>query len=487
MASTRAPSRPVLLIVSDRPLVWTGFKSPVRDVRRWIGERESDEERSSPTNFTGDPTDSETYRWTESASELSAVVDLQDAGRAAGAVAALRRTRPEAGVLIITADGGLATPDIAGSRRLAWTDALRVDLEGELLQLEAVRRLNELRKFADGDGDVAILVHPDPDPDALASALALRALLQRSADSTPIVTLGAMTRPENRRMASLLRIRVTEITAAELHMLERVIAVDCQPHLGQIGDRPRLAIIDHHPRIEEADADFTDVQPGVGATATLMTQYLRLDDEYRFAQPLATALLYGIKSDTDSLARGCVAADVDAYAFLQNRADLALLRTLERPSYALATARSYGCALANLASQDDIAAVFLGRLADNDAHVLADVADFCIGLDQVTWAVAGALIDSEIVLAIRRLGATPGAGDLAESLTHANGSGGGHPAMARARFAPEGVWAELGETADAAAAERLLELVKEGIGRLRASLRSSRPAHQATTPSAAHE
>lgn len=484
---TPETTRPLLLIVSDRPHVWVGYRSPDREVRRWVGERDSDEERAAATNFTGDPTDPETYRWALASRDLSAVVDLHDDERARGAIDALRRIRPEAAVLVITANDDVDAGEIEVSRRLAWTDALRGDLEAELRQLEAKRRLHELRKFAEGDGDVPILLHPDPDPDALASALALRALLRRDPDSTPVITTGDMTRAENRRMAELLRMRVTRVTQDEVQRLARVIAVDFQPHFDMAEDTPRLAIIDHHPVDEQPAAEFRDVRPEYGATATMMTEYLLLEDARRIAEPLATALLYGIKTDTDSLSRGTIPADVQAYALLQGRADLALLRRLERPSYTMETARNYGTALTNLHRDDELAVAYMGRLDERDRHALTDVADFCLGLNEVTWAAAAAEIDGYIALAIRHLGGSDGAGKLARRLAARGGSGGGHATMARALVPVCDEWAELPRLDAAAASVRLAELVRAQIEELGVNRRSSHQARPATIPSSANK
>ena len=474
--------QPVLIVVSDRPFVWKGFHSPVRDVRRWVGERDSDEERSSARNFTGDPTAPETYRWTEKFSELSAVVDLQDEVRAQGAIDALRSVRPGAAVLVISADDDVNAEEIEISRRLAWTDALRGDLEVELKQLEAKRRLAELRKFAEGDGDVPILVHPDPDPDAIASALAVRALIRRHPDHSPIITPGEMTRPENRRMCELLRTRATVVTMEEVSKLQRVIAVDFLPDFSELSDQPRLAVIDHHPHEKFPEMEFSDIRPDYGATATMMTEYLRLEDERRIAEPLATALLYGIKTDTDSLARGSIAADVHAYAFLQNRADLTLLRRLERPSYSAETARSYGSALSHLAIENDAAVAFMGRLTEDDAHVLADIADFCLALEEITWSAAAAIIEENLIVTVRHLGGAPGAGDVAKQLAARGGNGGGHDTMARAVLPLEGEWEKFTSEDVAATSKALLELLSAELEQLQGQSSINSPSSSGESP-----
>jgi nanoRNase/pAp phosphatase (c-di-AMP/oligoRNAs hydrolase) len=475
MSKVKTERRPILLLISDRPFVWAGFHSHDRQLRRWIGEREADE-GGADTTFTGDPTDPATYEWARASEEISAVVDLQDPERAAGAVGALRAVRPETGVLLIAGNANVELPDLEICRRIGWTDALRRLLEEELQKLERLRRLHELRRFA-GDGIVPILLHPDPDPDALASALALRALLRKKPDDTPIITPGDITRPENRRMSELLRMRVTEVTAEEIEKLERVIAVDFQPHF-ESGTGPRLAIIDHHPIDRKCVAEFADIRPEYGATATMMTEYLRLDDERRIAEPLATALLYGIKTDTDSLGRGAIASDVTAYAFLQDHADLALLRKLERPSYSTETACRYGEALKHLVSQEALAVVYLGDVAADDAHVLADIADFCLALEEITWSVAAAIIDDKLVMTIRNLGGgSKGAGDLARKLAAQGGTGGGHETMARAMLELREPWHRLAEMDADDGSAHVLAHVCGALNDV-VSRRSSPPAHQ---------
>jgi nanoRNase/pAp phosphatase (c-di-AMP/oligoRNAs hydrolase) len=121
-----------------------------------------------------------------------------------------------------------------------------------------------------------------------------------------------------------------------------------------------------------------------------------------------------------------------AYAFLQDRADLTLLRKLERPAYSIETARLFGAALTDMATAGDLAVVYLGTIADDDAHVLAEIADFGLSLSEITWAVAAAIIDNELVITIRHLGSAPGAGDLAKTMIANGGQGGGHVTMARA-------------------------------------------------------
>ncbi len=134
-------------------------------------------------------------------------------------------------------------------------------------------------------------------------------------------------------------------------------------------------------------------------------------------------------------------ADVRAYGFLQSRADVELIRRIERPSYSLSLLHTYGRALAAVAVDNSVAATFAGGVSEGDSHIVAELADLCLSLDGVCWAVAGAVVDEEVVLSVRHLDTNhengekaSGAGELARRLAGKEGRGGGHATMARATW-----------------------------------------------------
>ena len=294
------------------------------------------------------------------------------------------------------------------------------------------RRVHELRAFARGTQVVPILIQPAPDPDGMASAMALRVLLHRKEDQSPIISLGEVTRPENQRMAELIGLRVVRVTEAELKGFKRVVAVDTQPAPAE--SRTHFAVVDHHPVREGYTADFVDIRPEYGAAATIVTEYLRVGDEERITPRLATALIYGIRTDTEVLRRGTIAADIEAYAFLQGLADQELLRKIGRPAFSEPALRAVGHALASMRKQGDIAVAWVGRLDDRASHVLPNLADFCLAMEGVAWSAAAGLVGQQLVINIRHVGGGMGAGELAVALAEEPGMGGGHRSMARVAF-----------------------------------------------------
>src|SRR5690606_589107 len=115
-------------------------------------------------------------------------------------------------------------------RRLMLPDIFEEFCAFQLLDTLNVKRVERIRSlFADGK-KIHILLQHDPDPDAIGSALALRELLGRNRATTPIVTFGEITRPENLAMIRLLDIQIDRITPDDLHKDgARLALVDVQP------------------------------------------------------------------------------------------------------------------------------------------------------------------------------------------------------------------------------------------------------------------
>src|SRR6266700_3480071 len=102
-------------------------------------------------------------------------------------------------------------------RHLQLADIFEEFCASQLLDTLNIKKVERVRSlFADGR-KVHILLQHDPDPDAIGSALALRELLGRNRATTPIVTFGSITRPENLAMIRLLDIQIDQISYEDLH------------------------------------------------------------------------------------------------------------------------------------------------------------------------------------------------------------------------------------------------------------------------------
>ncbi len=460
-----AGAAPVLVIVSEHPELFAAVHPRDREVHQWRPHLPDGAASARVGLFAGDPTRPETYAAVAGAGrETVALLDLRGHEQALAAVRAVRAVAPDTAFVVLCEGDAPELPDDAVARRVSWSDLLRLDLETELVRLDLRRRVRRLRAFADGASILPILLQDDPDPDGIASALAVRRLLRRRSSNAPIVSLGRITRPENRRMVELLRIGVTQVTAAELRRFDRLVAVDVQP-VALEGAASRLAVIDHHPPEDHYAAEVADIRADYGATATILTEYLRADDERRIGRRVATALLYGVQTDTARLSRGVAPADIDAFAFLHARADHALLQRIARPACPAEAMRAFGRALAEVEADRDLAVAYLGPLPPEQAHVLADLADFCLSMEGAVWVAVGALVDGDLVITLRHQGGDPGAGALAHRLAGTAGTGGGHASMARVILPPEPASDLLGAPPARAPASALAAAVRRALER----------------------
>lgn len=190
------------------------------------------------------------------------------------------------------------------------------------------------RVLADYD-DVGVLMHPDPDPDAMACALAVQELAAETKTEATLYYPGEIRHHENRAFETVLDVNFENVEAAADITESAVVLVDHNQARGFQGAESiePVAVVDHHPG-GGSGRKFTDVRNGYGSCASILSEYVKdigwqpiSPDELAAAdqpEPLndrlspitATALLYGIQSDTNHLTKGCSNADFRAAAYL---------------------------------------------------------------------------------------------------------------------------------------------------------------------------
>ncbi len=189
-------------------------------------------------------------------------------------------------------------------------------------------------------------------------------------------------------------------------------------------------VIDHHPGYGPHGSAFQDLRPKYGATSTIMTEYMINADEH-ISERLATALLYGIRTDTVMLSRRVTDDDVLAFTHLYPIANYSLLRQFERPELPLQFAKILSRAMRRLEVKDGLVVLNLGRVARDD--LIVQMADFCLQFEGVQWVAVAGKLGPNLVVALRNHGNTrQPAGEVAKGLVGDIGSGGGHRDMAKA-------------------------------------------------------
>jgi len=321
------------------------------------------------------------------------------------------------------------------------------------------RKVERIRSLFQEKDKIHILLQHDPDPDAIGSALALRELLGRNRATTPLVTFGEVARPENLAMLRLLEIQVEEIAYEDLHQDgARLALVDVQPPyfkrpLGRVD-----LVVDHHPKRAPFSARFSDLRPQYGATSTIFTEYLRAAG-MEPSQRLATALLYGIKSDTLFLDRGSHLADLEAFTFLYPFASRAMISRMERPALPAEDLEALGRAMSRLQLDDGVAVIHLGEVQRED--VIPQLAEFCLQIEGVDWGVVSGIYEDRVVISVRNVGYVRSAGEILKRLFDEVGSAGGHRSMAKAVIPMDRFRERFGEVSERVIREALVPLITQ--------------------------
>jgi nanoRNase/pAp phosphatase (c-di-AMP/oligoRNAs hydrolase) len=298
---------------------------------------------------------------------------------------------------------------------------------------EAVAALFEI---LDGSSNCLIVTHDDPDPDAIASAVALAFLLgTRSNLRATLAHGGIIGRAENKAMVRLLSLDLSPLREVDVGQYDAIALVDAQPGAGNVSlarDVTPTVVIDHHSDVRSTldGVPFVDLRQGCGATSTILTNYLmaaHLDADSR----VATALFYGIKSDTMGLARGAGEADVQAYLYLLPLADTKVLAQIEQAQVPLAYFQAFERALERTFIYDDVVICNLGDMDWPD--LAAEMADFLLRWEGARWIVCMGLFNDEIVISVRTNQMEGHAGRVVQKVVQGLGTGGGHGFMAGGR------------------------------------------------------
>lgn len=279
---------------------------------------------------------------------------------------------------------------------------------------------------------VYIQTHNFPDPDAIASAYGLSVLLERYGISSSICYRGKIERYTTNGLVERLGIKMMNIeSASSLNPNDEIILVDSQKGNTNIidTDGDEIICIDHHPTFENSKNviyRYADIRPEVGACSTIIAEYY-IENDVPIDTKVATALIYGIKSDTMGLSRGVSSKDVDVYCHLFKLADNKILQSLEHCSIRFDDLKAYGNAINSIKVFNNVS--FANTGSDCPEALIATISDFMLNLIEVNISVVYSLKKEGIKLSIRSTGEYD-AGKLTNAALEGIGGGGGHASMA---------------------------------------------------------
>ena len=272
-------------------------------------------------------------------------------------------------------------------------------LESGELEFTAQRLAEIIQQSPAG---IAIVTNENPDPDSIASAVALQGIVDHFGVDSSIFYLGDIGQQENRAFVNLLGIELHQVDTnleGTFADFDSVILVDS----GLIGEG-RFPIVPDglidHEGVESDDepAEFVDIRPNVSSTSTILTKYIQ-EFDVSVSEETATALLYGIRTETLDFKRDTTPADLTAAAYLYPFANHDTLEQVESPNMSPETLDVLAEAITNREVQGSHLVSNAGFV--RDPEVLGQAAKHLLNLEGITTTGVFGVGENRIHLAAR--------------------------------------------------------------------------------------
>ncbi|MFL2968970.1 MAG: DHH family phosphoesterase [Candidatus Poseidoniaceae archaeon] len=360
----------------------------------------------------------------------------------------------------------LSTIDIDGAERISVEDLTISAIQDRLRSIdrkqgasEVLRRLNE-----EENAKVLIVCHDNPDPDALASALAIKHLCESIGHEPTIVHGGMIEHQQNRAMVKLLEMDVRRIILDwEIEDIltdsDLVICVDfshpgannilpptCVPHI----------VIDHHTSDTRPAGDVILVRSEFAATSSLVASIL-MNSGIEINRNVATALAFGIRTDTLGFTRSFNAVDLRALSWLGAWIDWELMRSFESPPRSQEVLSIFKQALTDATLENGLMLAPVTQMTDRDA--LSQVADFLLPTEDVDVVITYGVRISKVILSARSTNDSIHIGRILSN-TFEKGRAGGHKSLAGGQIPFEEIGCENGNDA----IKKMSSILKNAFG-----------------------
>jgi nanoRNase/pAp phosphatase (c-di-AMP/oligoRNAs hydrolase) len=301
-----------------------------------------------------------------------------------------------------------------------------------LIKKETEQNMAKLMDLVLPNDSLLLLMYGSPDPDAIASAMALQEILQRKKglSKSVFVSTEPLSRQQNYEFIFSMRINIQLITQVDLTAYRLIALLDAQPSFfsGVLSFLQPHIVFDHHPHYGKWQAPVEDVRPTYGALSTMLTEYL-IYAGIKIPRILHTALLYGIKTDTDNFDRDTIAEDISAYTYHTKNANMQLIRRIELNQTPGRFLKYFDHAYHHMNNFRGRRVCFLGKIESSD--VCVQVADFYLRLIGTYYVVVAGIVDDKLIIIFRGDGYRQDCGALAQKAFGLYGNGGGHRSAAR--------------------------------------------------------
>lgn len=248
-----------------------------------------------------------------------------------------------------------------------------------------------------------VFVKGSPDPDVIASSFALKTLCSLYNTELSIISLLPVSLPQNQALIKKLDIPISFLSKLpDLSCYDAYIVLDHQiAQVEEIGKNLPCAIhIDHHEKAETLiDPELRILTDEAGSVSTILAlTYKELKIEKNInktlMQRIATALTYGINTDTDNM-KIAHEHDKEAMKFLKPYVDIENLNRISNIPFSEETLTVLGKAMLNQVRYENWIICGVGFLPESFRDSIAIVADFILENEDATTVIVYAAIESE--------------------------------------------------------------------------------------------
>jgi nanoRNase/pAp phosphatase (c-di-AMP/oligoRNAs hydrolase) len=255
-----------------------------------------------------------------------------------------------------------------------------------------------------------IILQDFPDPDALSCGWTYQLIAQQYEIKCDIIYAGALSHQENIALVKLTNLpaqrwATQSLKDKDFSIYQGFVLIDNQGTTSQLFSIvqqalvPLVAVIDHHSLQGELKSEFIDIRPHVRATATIFTQYLQaglltLDSSINQHLKCATALMHGLRSDTNLLMQA-KEEDFMAAAYLSRFYDVQLLNAILQANRSKRVMDVIERSLKNRTVQNNFSIAGVGYLRYDDRDAIPQAADFLVTEENVHTAMVYGIVHDE--------------------------------------------------------------------------------------------
>jgi nanoRNase/pAp phosphatase (c-di-AMP/oligoRNAs hydrolase) len=262
-------------------------------------------------------------------------------------------------------------------------------------------KANELKNILKKYKHLLIYIKGSPDPDALAASYALKLICESFDIKATIDSPAPPSLPQNIKLIKDLHLPIEFKSLEEnVKKYDAYAVLDHQSVFeeGISGVIPCAVHIDHHkPAAEEIPVDFKILMENIGSTSSIII-FLIKELALRFDEQewvkAATALYYGIQTDTDNFQQA-TPLDVEALAVIAAHADKAILNKINHLPFPKEAMAALNLALQNQVIYKEWLIAGIGYIEERQRDNIAIIGDFLLKREDISTVVVFSIVEKD--------------------------------------------------------------------------------------------